>query len=181
MRKIVLFVFFSSVIVCAQTPRLDVFGGYSFLHEPGANFNGWNGAATVNVYRCLGITADFSGHYWSKSFNAAPVAVIDIHNHIHSYTFGPTVTYRNQTRFTPFVRLLAGGSHITYKSTVNSVPVSQSDDHFTVVGGGGFDFALSRRFAVRPLQLDYHGVRISGSWMNSVRYSAGVVFHFGEK
>lgn len=172
MRKLALFFFISCIYVCAQTPRAEVFGGYSLLHEPGANFNGWNGAATFNVYRCLGITADFSGHYWSQS-----IFGFDIHNHIYSYTFGPTASFRNQTRFTPFLRFLAGGSHISSSSSLGS----DSVDRFTVVGGGGLDITLNRRFAVRPVQLDYHGVRVGGSWMNNMRYSAGVVFRFGEK
>ena len=183
MRKLfaLIFVIFLGQIALAQTPRVEVFGGYSYLHEPGLNLNGWNGSATFNLNRCVGITADFSGHYWSTSLNAPLVGALEIRNRVHSYTFGPTVSLRNQTRFTPFVRLLAGGSHLTFAGTVASSTGSASEDHFTVVGGGGFDVALNRRIAVRPVQLDYHGVRFSPGWMNSMRYSAGVVFRLGEK
>jgi len=182
MRKLALIIFliFTIQIALAQTPRVEVFGGYSYLHEPSLNLNGWNGAATINVYRCVGITADFSGHYWSTSLSAPLVGALDIRNHIHSYTFGPTVSLRNQTRFTPFVRFLAGGSRLTFKGTVASATGSASEDHFTVVSGGGFDITVNRRIAVRPVQLDYHGVHFSGGWMNSLRYSAGVVFRLGE-
>jgi hypothetical protein len=192
MRKAAIFilVLFACQITLAQTPRLEVFGGYSFLHEPGANFNGWNGAATINVYRCVGITADFSGNYWSRASGISSLNGqfdIDLHEGVYTYTFGPSLSWRNKTRFTPFVRFLAGGSHISVKSTVRSVTGSgsvdhftDSVDHFTVVGGGGLDITLNRRLAIRPVQLDYHGVH-SGGWMNSMRYSAGVVFRFGER
>ena len=75
-----------------DVPRVEVFGGYSYLHidtqgvtgstlvnacnqilgagtcPPGSiqvhqNFNGWNAAAQVNITRILGVKADFSGHY----------------------------------------------------------------------------------------------------------------------
>jgi len=75
-----------------DTPRAEVFGGYSYLHidtqgvtgttidtacnnllghgtcPPGSfqvhqNFNGWNASVQVNVTRLFGIKADFSGHY----------------------------------------------------------------------------------------------------------------------
>lgn len=181
MRKLVLFVLISSAIVCAQTPRAEVFGGYSFLHEPGANFNGWNGAATFNVYRCLGITAEFSGHYMSQSTNFPVLGVVRGQTRVYSYTFGPEVSYRNKTRLKPFVHLLFGGSHHSFKTTVGPIVQSDAVDRFTVIGGGGLDISVTRRIAIRPVQLEYHGVNFSGGWLNSARYSAGVVFRFGEK
>lgn len=180
MRKLLVFLFVCSVCVCAQTPRAEVFGGYSLLHEPGLNLNGWNGAATINVHRYVGITADFSGHYWSQSLSVPLVGSIEIKNHIYSYTFGPTLSLRNHTRFTPFARFLVGGSRMSIGTTVGSSGGSGSVNGFTVVGGGGFDVALNSRFAIRPVQLDYHGAHFSGGWMNNMRYSAGVVIRFGE-
>ena len=107
--------------------------------------------------------------------------VLKFDNHIYTYTFGPTVSLRNKTRFTPFVRFLAGGSHITSSSSAIGISGSGSVDHFTVVGGGGFDITLNRRFALRPAQLDYHGVHFETRWMNSLRYSAGIVLRLREK
>ncbi len=179
MRKLVLFLLLIPLFAFSQTPRAEVFGGYSLLHAPSQNFQGWNGAATLNIYRCLGITADFSGHYWSQSLTLPLLGPFETKMRIYSYTFGPTVALRNKTRFTPFTRLLLGGARQTF--SLSSPSVTGSDNRFTVVGGGGLDITLNQLIAVRPVQLDYQGIKIDGSWMNNMRYSAGVVFRFGEK
>jgi hypothetical protein len=176
MRKLLLCVMFVSVIAAAQTPRVEAFGGYSLLHTPGQSFNGWNGAATVNVYRCIGITADLSGHYWTRSFTVPTFGTIKASTHIFSYTFGPTISLRNRSRFTPFSRFLLGASRYSFPGASSS-PMHQ----FTIVTGGGLDIAVSQHLALRPVQLDYHTVDFSGIWENGLRYSAGVVFRFGEK
>ena len=180
MRKLALFFLLVTGLASAQTPRVETFGGYSLLHEPGRNFNGWNGAGTLNVYRCLGVTADFAGYYQSDSFNAGAISVTN-RTRIHSYTFGPAVAYRNSTRFTPFGRFLIGGSHYTFSSDLSGAHFSGSTDQFTVIIGGGFDIAVGKSFALRPLQLDYRTIHFPTVWLRGVRYSAGIVFRFGER
>jgi hypothetical protein len=60
-----------------DTQRVEVFGGYSLLHDsilvPGAaNFSGWDTSATIFLNRWLGVTADFSGHYGSSTMIVPP-------------------------------------------------------------------------------------------------------------
>ena len=52
--------------------RVDVFGGYQYLHIGGGNsngpstgqgFNGWDANATANVSKYFGIEGDFGGAY----------------------------------------------------------------------------------------------------------------------
>jgi hypothetical protein len=90
-----------SVVVYAQnstasTPRVEVFGGYSLLHDGNASptsFHGWDASSTTYVNRWLGITADFSGHYstTNTSFLAAPGVPAEIREtqRIHNFMFGP--------------------------------------------------------------------------------------------
>src|SRR5213596_2891209 len=53
-----------------DTPKAEVFGGYSYLRVNelsglgiGLNLNGWNGSVTGNVNDWFGVKADFSGQY----------------------------------------------------------------------------------------------------------------------
>ena len=53
-----------------DSPKLEVFGGYQYLHAgnfdgagDSVNTNGWNASATFNFAKHLGIAADFSGNY----------------------------------------------------------------------------------------------------------------------
>jgi hypothetical protein len=186
MRKLVLFifVFFISQFALAQTPRLEVFGGYSFLHSPKENFNGWNTSATFNVYRCIGITADFDGHYRSQTTTFPGVGTIIGRTRAYSFSFGPGVSLRNKSRLTPFARFLIGAKRFTFDNTVQGVPGLGSGDSvnfLTVITGGGLDVALNSRLSIRPVQFDYQTVDFNGYWGNSVRYSAGIVFRWGEK
>src|ERR1035438_1291579 len=54
-----------------QTPRVEVFGGYSYVSADfqGASgrhhLNGWNGQLDLNLNRWLGLTGDFGGYYGS--------------------------------------------------------------------------------------------------------------------
>jgi opacity protein-like surface antigen len=84
------FLAFSTVAVSQEVPKVEIFGGYSYLHldtngassstlnqicntTTGGNcpfifqihpgFNGWNAAGQLNFNSWFGITADISGHY----------------------------------------------------------------------------------------------------------------------
>jgi opacity protein-like surface antigen len=175
----VLLVMVACSLSMAQTPRVEVFGGYSFLHEPSENLHGWNGAATVYLRRNLGITADFAGHYSSNSFTAA-LTTFNLNTHLFSYTFGPTLALHNSSRFTPFAHVLFGGTRFTSKVTSSTINSNGSTNVFTFIGGAGLDIRVGHNLAVRPVQLEYEGLHFTGGWMNNMRYSAGVVFRWGE-
>jgi hypothetical protein len=53
-----------------------------------------------------------------------------------------------------------------------------SDSAFTMAFGGGLDYNLNRKFAVRVGQFDYLPTRFGGETQNNFRYSAGVVVRF---
>jgi len=45
--------------------------------------------------------------------------------------------------------------------------------------GGGVDFALTDRIAIRPIQADYLMSRFLGTRQDNIRLSAGIVLRFG--
>ena len=44
-----------------ETPRAEVFGGYSWTRVDGRDMNGWNASVTLNLREWLGISTDISG------------------------------------------------------------------------------------------------------------------------
>jgi len=68
-----------------------------------------------------------------------------------TYLFGPRVNYRHLGRITPFGQTLFGIAHTT--SDVYLLGHNQTDFAMTV--GVGFDYRLSHRLSLRPIQVDY--------------------------
>ena len=148
--------------------KLDVFGGYSYLHvspgsgRPGANTNGWEAQATGNLTDYVGVTADFDGHYGSVFGRGG--------GHDYNFLFGPTLFHR-MDQVTLFAHLLFGGSHAGSDGF--------SATAFAWAIGGGFDWNATPTIAVRLGQFDYLANHFASTTQNNFRYSAGVVFRFG--
>ncbi len=186
MRKLIGFSFLLlfSLLASAQRPRpprFEVFAGYSYLHRFN-HFHGWSGSFTWNFSRYIGATADFSGHYRSDSgvIPFTPPLTFSTSTHLHSFTFGPTVSYRNRTRFTPFGHALFGVSRLSGTASTSTVGSSSfSLNNFGEYFGGGLDVRLTPRLAVRAAQFDVLYIRFPGGfWERHFRYSGGIVFRF---
>jgi hypothetical protein len=158
-----------------DTPEFEIFGGYSYIkvNEGGTGTSydlqrGWAAALSPNLNHWFGLTADFSGHYETVGGAATK---------IHLFTFGPRFSIRRSERFTPYLHVLAGGTH----SGSSFGAIESSNTGFAGIGGGGFDVHVGERFSVRMGQLDYVVTRFSGRYQHNFRYSAGVVLRFGAK
>jgi len=166
-----------------DTPKAEVFGGYSYfradgLGAPDENLNGWNGAATVNLNKWIGATADFSGHYGGPTMGG-----VKFHDNVHNFLFGPTFSYRQSGSLVPFAHVLIGASRFSQEGI-------GSDTGFAMAVGGGVDWKLRSNISLRVIQADYVLARIAdvpgvpGSPTdnaNNVRISTGIVFNFGKK
>lgn len=161
-----------------DAPRAEVFGGYQFFHAnsgldvPGIdsfNMNGWNAAVSGYFDKYLGGTADFAGVYGTPS-----VSGIGVSTKLYTFLFGPVVRVPNSTHITPFAHALFGGGHVS----ANVLGFGGSETDFTWAAGGGLDFDLTHRFAIRPVQADFLQTRVGGQSQNNFRYSAGIVLKF---
>lgn len=180
-------------LIAQDTPRVEVFGGYQYLHAGnidsfghGANTNGWDTAATVNLNSYLGVTADFSGSYktanvpgpfgGSNSFQA--------HVRVYTYTFGPVVSLNSGGTLKPFAHVLFGGAHLRPNGCVifSGSPDecgSGSYSGFAMMLGGGIDVKAGKSVAIRLVQFDWaHLPSGGGGGNNGVRVSTGLVFRF---
>ena len=100
------FAFFllASLSAQAQDDKVEVFGGYSYLHfhnSPSVSLNGWEASAQYKFTDWLGGVADFDGHY--GSLHGAGTST-------YTYLFGPQLSY--PARVSPFGHLLLGGAHL---------------------------------------------------------------------
>jgi len=184
------------------TPRFELFVGYSYLRAVPTLADGnrlvWmNGGSTslaFNFNRYVGIVGDFGVYTNSEiRFQGAYKTTVDVDNSnvaALSYLFGPRLSFRNHSRFTPFAQALFGGVHdnkVSLSKCTFNCTLLPDESAFAMTAGGGLDIRLRRHFAIRPIQAEYLMTRFqdySGgttSSQNDMRLSAGIVFRFGEK
>ncbi|MGB9120484.1 MAG: outer membrane beta-barrel protein [Candidatus Angelobacter sp.] len=140
----------------------DVFVGYSLLNgDTLSHGSGWEAALTGNLNDWFGLKADLGGNY--KSFGGGSAREYNI-------LFGPQLSHPVD-KFTVFVHGLLGVAH----ASVDGGPSSTGAGW---VIGGGADYNLNSSFAIRPVQLDYHGAHVFGTNQKDARYSVGLVYRF---
>ncbi len=189
-----------------ETPKVEVFLGYSRFGTVSNNtvtgnrmvgLNGGSASVAFNFNRYLGVVGDFGGYDDSQlqltGTGINQPLVVNSSGTAYTYLFGPRLSYRNQTRFTPFAQILAGGVHAS-DVTVNNcagagctvLPVQNS---FAFTGGGGLDIRLTHHISIRAVQAEYMLTRFSGvangvstgvsASQNDLRLSSGLLFSFG--
>ena len=186
----------TTAVLSAQetTPKVEVFGGYSYANANSgsflsqrANLNGWNGSVAWNFNRTFGVVTDFSGHYGSPGLPNGVVStcviggtcVTGVNIKTHTLFLGPQFSFRT-ARATPFVHVLLGAAH-TGETLIKTPPTfSTSDTAFAVALGGGLDYNFGHKFAWR-VQTDYLNTRFFSNTQHDFRLSTGPVFRFGGK
>ena len=202
MSKIVglLLLFTTSLAVAQDTPKFEVFGGYSYasasktltLGRSRPNLNGWNASVAGNFNRWIGIVGDFSGYYGSPQVSLPmitpcvtppcllPVDFINVglNTKEHTFLFGPQFTWR-RGRISPFAHTLFGVGHASLKLDT-PFSLATSSNAFAMALGGGVDFNLTHRLALR-VQPDYLQTEFFSNTQKNFRISTGLVFKFGNK
>ena len=166
-----------------EAPKVEVFGGYSYLRadtDPRSNANGWSASLAANVNRYFGLAADFSGHYGSQTLNLSGTQA-KVDGSAHTFLFGPRFSYRKHERVTPFAHVLLGGVRDKIAGRIGSISISETDTAFGLALGGGLDVQLHRHVALRLIQADYLLTRFNGETQNNARLSIGLVFRFGSR
>jgi opacity protein-like surface antigen len=184
-----LLAFFALPALAQNTPKLEVFGGYQYLHfdlSGGAlNMNGFDASATYNFNRWLGLSADISGAYNRNTPNPGGP---DGTTHIYNYVFGPTIYPLGHHRITLFIHGLAGEGHINLSlPALTGVPNSAetlTDTRFVYAAGGGVDATITHHIAVRLFQGDYEQTQFFQNLggfpaQKNIRIAAGIVFRLG--
>ncbi len=166
-------------------PKYEVGVNYSWLHVNSANYdfqrtgNGGSGYFVYNLNKTVGLVGDFGGYANTRT---------GIDDKALTYLFGPRFSWRHYSRFTPYAQFLFGGAYAWSGPSGRD----NTQNAFATAAGGGLDYNLNHRISIKPIQVEYVMTQFDsaalggstkgfGSHQNDVRYSAGVVFKFGEK
>jgi opacity protein-like surface antigen len=185
------FLVFASA-ACAQEsvskPSIDVGFNYSLLHATspagGRQITGSGGSGYVvcNLNRVVGLVADFGAYR-----NGTEHGSLD-GDTTFTYLFGPRFSWRRWSRITPYTQFLFGGARISGAfANADGVVSTSAQNSFALAAGAGIDIAVAQHIAIKPIQLDYALTQASGfagnriGVQNGFRYSAGIVFRFGER
>jgi outer membrane protein OmpA-like peptidoglycan-associated protein len=108
--------------------------------------------------------------------------------------FGPRVSFReHHDRLTPFLQVLGGVAHADELTLVGcTAPIYACtplprETVFTMTAGGGLDYRVNHRIALRLFQAEFLLTRFEDptsatgatAWQSNVRLSTGIVFRFG--
>ncbi len=179
----------------ASASKWDIFMGYSYLSphgtvttttSPGNNVVksydeidvGGIASASRFFNRYVGVQAEVGYHEYSGG-------VYGVGDDDGFTTFTGGLVLRNPgAKLTPFGHVLAGGAE------VEGPYHNPNTMGLNLTLGGGLDYEINHRFALRLVQADYEFMRVnfgsSGNWtagvvdINAMRLSGGIVIHSGE-
>jgi hypothetical protein len=147
------------------------------------NFGGWNMSAAHYLTPFLGATVDVQGLYGHAPI--APSQFTSSDPLVSKYVFmaGPQLRWRQGSRFSASLRLLAGVTDTNAQTpsgavSANALGLYSNATKLGLKPGGTFDISLSPHLAIRysaGLLLE----RQNGDFQRDVDLSAGLVFRFG--
>jgi len=185
------------------TPRVELFLGYTHFGTFSTNaatgnrmvgLNGGSASLAFNLNRYLGLVGDFGGYDDSQlqltGAGANQPLVVNASGTAYTFLGGPRLSFRNSSRFTPFVQALFGdvnASAVTVSNCSSACAPLPSQNAFAMTAGGGLDIGLTRHISLRAVQAEYMMTRFaplpatgSSTSQNDLRLSTGLVFRFGD-
>ena len=169
-------------------PKYEAFLGYTYVRANQFNQNTGLGQ-TIGGFDMNGGSAQFIYNF-DKWFSGVAdigavtkqnVGIINADNTTTFYLFGPRVSYRNHSPFTPYAQILFGGATRAVSRqldvlTGSNIPVfpvvrppnlfpgadteitaqvSATQTAFAMAVGGGLDWRIAKRISFRPISVDY--------------------------
>jgi hypothetical protein len=193
----------------AQGEKFNIYGDYSYIQfNPSVTgiqsraFNGGGGGVQWNLLPFLGIRADFQGYgstQWTITNNAPvvtphgtiPAGTFKSNGNMFTYAFGPVVQIPVK-HLRVFGDVLFGQSNTNGYSDLTTqianaggtISATGTQHPFTMFVGGGVDYAINHRIALRLGEFDYVLTRYTNPLtntnnQNSFRYLGGVLIKFG--
>jgi hypothetical protein len=162
------------VVLCMTThaqaySEWDVAGNFSYwdanLNGKQFHLTGGGGSLTENIRPWFGGRLEFnaySGDVASTNISAQTI------------TYGPVLSYRRFSRLVPFGNFQLGAIH----ASRGYLGISEPAFKFDLTGGGGIDYDITSRAAIRA-EGDYVMTRFLDLRQDNLRFSVGLVIHFG--
>jgi len=157
-------------LAAAERQGTDLFAGYSFAKIDNVNRNGGNAAVGFDLFGPIDGFVDASVHWGSSGSESLSDLTL---------MAGPGARFGKRGGMVFFVRALAGLVRDRASIAVLDVDISESSSRFGVLAGGGLDFPITKKLALRA-QGDYLWNDVAeGSKASGFRASAGMVYRFG--
>ena len=163
MMFVLVFLFSTSFLIAQDRPKVEIFGGYSYLHgfsSGSSGINGAEGAASWNFNDRFAADFDVSGYHESAGGATG---------NSYFYLAGPRLNFGPL-----FVHGLVGGAH----SNASALGISASGSSLGAALGGGFQWKIGKNISFRT-GADYVLTNYGSTTQNSARVSVGLVFGFG--
>ena len=168
-----------------SAPKFEVGADYDYVRSntpPGGcacfSLNGGGGSAAYYLNRSFAVAGEIS------SGHSSDIGISGTDLTLTSYVFGPRYYWRNHWKATPFAQVLLGGVHANDSLALQVNGQQGSSNAFATKIGGGVDWPLNQRFAIRPIEANYYLTHFANGvndHQNNLQIGAGVVLRFGEK
>jgi hypothetical protein len=166
--------------------KYELSGGWAFrtYYAPSLTTlgtNGWYASLDYNKFTWLGFVAEGVGTGYTQG-------LLNGQTKIYTFQAGPQLYPLRHRKLTPFGHFLYGVGY--YRLSVAAYGGFAANTITYVVGswqaGGGLDLALRQQWAVRLIQFDYMTANFypnTAAYTNRglLRFSTGVVYHFGKR
>jgi hypothetical protein len=158
-----------------ETPRVQVFGGYSYTHFDSKTF-GYSGGSDLNggtVMVAGNLLHNFGGLAQVSVSGGAGITLRDM-------LFGPQYLYP-RGNFLFFAHALFGRARASVNAPTQALndQIEPLDTQNELAFGGGVDMSFRNRFSIRLAELDYTHTSLFQQDQNNLRFSAGIVYHWG--
>jgi len=190
---------FGGAVMAQDDHKVEVTGDYSYFRfNPGLSkyfnshsLNGGGGDVTYFLTSMIGVKADLQGYgsYTECTKPGAPISGCASGN-LFTYMFGPEIKFR-MGKLEPFGEVLLGGAHSNlYANACTKITgfvcasKSPSNNAFAFDVGGGVDFAVTEKIAIRIVDADYVLTRFGNNFtggnnsQSNFRFQTGVQFRF---
>jgi hypothetical protein len=179
-----LFLLGAAPLYAADTPLVDLSGGYSFMHDTDRNEDfsaGWFLSVAGNVTPWIGVAVEGGANSrvcrncQTGPFTTARSRGTDLKLRVYTWMAGPRLASHALSAVTPFAQVLFGGSHMSGGTQFGGALTGG----ITYQPGVGIDLNVMPRVGIR-LQGDYRVIRTQGHDSKESRFLAGVVVRSGQ-
>ncbi len=182
-----LFFVFALPSFAQQTPAYEIEGAYLYRYyyppnAPRLGMNGWNATIDHNVRNWIGVAGDFTGTYRNQGVNGK--------TQIYTFMAGPRIyPFGHRHKLIPYGEVLfgVGYNRLSYPLNSGFPATTFTSTAFAWAGGGGVQWRIRPKWAIRLIEFDYEQTRFSNypnlanSTQGNYRASIGIVYHIGEK
>jgi len=167
---LLLFAFGSVPALAQDTPRIQVFGGYSYTNfdSKSLGFSGSSGLNGGTIMVAGNLLHNFGGLAQVSVSGGSGITLRDV-------LFGPQYLLP-RGKFLFFAHGLFGRVRTSVRTGLQPEPLdTQNAEAF----GGGIDMNYRNHLGIRLIQVDYVRTQLFQQDQNSLRFSTGVVYQWG--